>query len=144
MVVIPRCMGFIPNFWFSSSQDRPETAQGPYQCGRYRRHWSWVEQDTEFQVCAPWVHSDDQPNPSRRNTAARGRGRLQQGRVEVHAAPGRQAENQGPRLLTWAVREVALWIAGTCPYNPDECRSPGHSSGSGCAGPAIWSDQAPG
>src|ERR1039458_786520 len=30
-----------------------------------------------------------------------GRGRLQQGRAEVHAALGRQAENQGQRLLTW-------------------------------------------
>jgi hypothetical protein len=35
-------------------------------------------------------------------------------------------------------------VTGICLYNPDECRSPGHSSGSGCAGPAIWSDQAPG
>jgi hypothetical protein len=47
---------------------------------------------------------------------------------------------------SWAGKEVALGIAvtGICLYNPDECRSPGHSSGSGCAGPAIWSDQAPG
>lgn len=47
--------------------------------------------------------------------------------------------------MTWAGKEVALGIAvtGICLYNPDECRSPGHSSGSGCAGPAIWSDQAP-
>jgi hypothetical protein len=48
--------------------------------------------------------------------------------------------------MTWVGKEAALGIAvtGICLYNPDECRSPGHSSGSGCAGPAIWSDQAPG
>jgi hypothetical protein len=27
------------------------------------------------------------------------------GRAEVYAAPGRQAEGQGPRLLTWAVKK---------------------------------------
>jgi hypothetical protein len=61
-------------------------------------------------------------------------------------APGGQTEGQGQRLMTWAGKEVALGIAvtGICLYDPDECRSPGHSSGSGCAGPAIWSDQAPG
>ena len=65
---------------------------------------------------------------------------------QVDAAPGRQTEGQGQRLMTWAGEEVALGIAltGICLHNPDECRSPGHSSGSGCAGPAIWSDQAPG
>jgi hypothetical protein len=115
-----------------------------------RRHCSWVEQDHQLQVCAPGLHlctrvAQSQPNPRRDAPARRGRG-LQEGRAQVHAAPSRQAEGQDPRLLTGRCKEVALGIAvtGICLYNPDECRSPGHSSGSGCAGPAMWSDQAPG
>jgi hypothetical protein len=53
-----------------------------------------LERRTEPQLCATRLHSDDQPNLSGRDAAARsGRG-LQEGRVQVHAAPVSQTEDQ--------------------------------------------------
>ena len=47
-------VGFIRSFWFSVPPkiDR-RRLRGPYQCGRYRRHWSWENRIPSFKFVHP-------------------------------------------------------------------------------------------
>jgi len=62
--------------------------------------------DGERREHREWKTDVDLSSP--RNAPAQGRGGLQEGRAQVHAAPGCQAEGPGQRLMTGAGTTVVV------------------------------------